>query len=710
LSRLGADGDLESRVIDLIERGLTAYGAGDLHSAMSYWKHALALDEDNRRALEYVAYVKRLFDVADEVPAQNAFAEPDAELEVPFGLVDVHPVTEIDYGALDRPAPVSREIDDEFGDEQPTRVSLAAQASELDEGWSLGDSGRFEADMFTRNPRPARPRVTYEMAEADIDIGGLADVLEPEDEPPLAEGTADLDDVEALDPDPDAQLEDEIASVREGLLIAESGAIELEAESAEPGWELAESDEFELDLEPAFEPQAYEAAPPLELEAFEAPEARPPAPRATAFGYKPTIKPHAATLRGMPEAEDSPQSIEPADEVFELEAEPAEPVADDAAVPIGVPRPAEAIVIGDIEPLDEPSASRELEPDLTPETADVTAPPDLGELDEPPGSLRRHPARELGAREIDALSFELDPLAEGLGPPPEVDATPPPQRPIDPNDLDLELGKAGTRTTSDVKISFRAPGAATRDFGREAKVSDAGFEQGIPMGLDAAADDDDDELSISIEPAGGGLEDQLAELEIELRTSGGSIEWRTHDSGIRPRVDHAPVPDSPAPAPASEQRGPDSDGIAAEIAADVEREARPGESPDDRLRRRIFGFIDRADVEMRRERYSVAVIAADLAMSEGPDSAIAQKLIHQRHALLLEVFRRFLGDLERVPAVALPMHEISMQELDHRTAFLLSRIDGTLSFEDILDISGMPRLEALRYLCRLRLQGILEVR
>jgi hypothetical protein len=39
---------------------------------------------------------------------------------------------------------------------------------------------------------------------------------------------------------------------------------------------------------------------------------------------------------------------------------------------------------------------------------------------------------------------------------------------------------------------------------------------------------------------------------------------------------------------------------------------------------------------------------------------------------------------------------------------LLSRIDGTLTIDELLDVSGMPRLEAYRHLCQLYLRGILR--
>ena len=44
------------------------------------------------------------------------------------------------------------------------------------------------------------------------------------------------------------------------------------------------------------------------------------------------------------------------------------------------------------------------------------------------------------------------------------------------------------------------------------------------------------------------------------------------------------------------------------------------------------------------------------------------------------------------------------------TGFLLSRIDGMLTYEDIVDIAGMPRLEAYRILSSLLRSGLIEAR
>ncbi|HYO72238.1 MAG TPA: hypothetical protein VEU33_39815, partial [Archangium sp.] len=69
-----------------------------------------------------------------------------------------------------------------------------------------------------------------------------------------------------------------------------------------------------------------------------------------------------------------------------------------------------------------------------------------------------------------------------------------------------------------------------------------------------------------------------------------------------------------------------------------------------------------------------------------------------------------LGDLKRVPTLKLRMAELMKLSLDPRTGFLLSRIDGSLSFEALFSVSGMSRLDTLRVLARLLDQAIIAIR
>jgi len=102
-----------------------------------------------------------------------------------------------------------------------------------------------------------------------------------------------------------------------------------------------------------------------------------------------------------------------------------------------------------------------------------------------------------------------------------------------------------------------------------------------------------------------------------------------------------------------------------------------------------------------------AVLAIERYFEADPELA---HLDAREREVFLRIFEGFLGRVDQVPLVAVPMHEISAANLDHRTGFLLSRIDGMLTFEDILDVAGMSRLEAYRILGSLLRRGFIEVR
>ncbi len=149
------------------------------------------------------------------------------------------------------------------------------------------------------------------------------------------------------------------------------------------------------------------------------------------------------------------------------------------------------------------------------------------------------------------------------------------------------------------------------------------------------------------------------------------------------------------------------DARATQIIEEIDENAPRDEAKEDRTRRRITTLLERAtlwsSVDLER-----AVAAVDLALSEDPNSALAQKLIHRNRDAIMNVFQAYMGDLERQPELARPLHELASAPISPRAAFLLSRVDGTLSLDEILDVSGMPRLEAYRYLAQLFLRGILR--
>jgi hypothetical protein len=226
------------------------------------------------------------------------------------------------------------------------------------------------------------------------------------------------------------------------------------------------------------------------------------------------------------------------------------------------------------------------------------------------------------------------------------------------------------------------------------------------------------ELALDFEPTAptadlGGV-NRAATVELPRVKSGGGrgdVAARFDDSGIAveelklppPPSRSQPVDDDDQPARPRRISATVSGG-AAQLLAEADRDRRPGETVDDTARRRITWLIDRARSAAAGADHAVATQAIDLALAESPDSAVAQKLIHKHRDVLLDCYYKFFGSLERRPIVTGDM--TAAGALEPRAAFLCSRIDGMLTFDELLDVAGMGRLEACRHLALLIRRGL----
>jgi tetratricopeptide (TPR) repeat protein len=95
------------------------------------------------------------------------------------------------------------------------------------------------------------------------------------------------------------------------------------------------------------------------------------------------------------------------------------------------------------------------------------------------------------------------------------------------------------------------------------------------------------------------------------------------------------------------------------------------------------------------------------ALDLNPENERAHELLERLQKRLLETYTAEIGDLDGVPSVLVARQEIVWQKMDHRAGFLLSRIDGMLTYEEIIDVSGMNRFEVSRILVQLLREGII---
>ncbi|HEY3815565.1 MAG TPA: hypothetical protein VGL81_00255 [Polyangiaceae bacterium] len=124
--------------------------------------------------------------------------------------------------------------------------------------------------------------------------------------------------------------------------------------------------------------------------------------------------------------------------------------------------------------------------------------------------------------------------------------------------------------------------------------------------------------------------------------------------------------------------------------------------------------IDDPAAEMR-ERFSLgdytgALEMSELILAQEADNLEAAECGENCRSVLEQMYAARLGPLERVPMVVVPRTQMRWLSMDHRAGFILSLIDGASSVDLILDVCGMPKLDALRILHELVQQKIVAFR
>jgi hypothetical protein len=107
--------------------------------------------------------------------------------------------------------------------------------------------------------------------------------------------------------------------------------------------------------------------------------------------------------------------------------------------------------------------------------------------------------------------------------------------------------------------------------------------------------------------------------------------------------------------------------------------------------------------------FSGALVIAEGIVQEAPENLEAPRYAQSCRDVLTQMYSARLGSLDRKVTIAVPSDQIRWLTLDHRAGFLLSLIDGGITVDQILDISGMPRLDALRIMYQLLDQRVISL-
>jgi len=108
--------------------------------------------------------------------------------------------------------------------------------------------------------------------------------------------------------------------------------------------------------------------------------------------------------------------------------------------------------------------------------------------------------------------------------------------------------------------------------------------------------------------------------------------------------------------------------------------------------------------------YGRALMMAEQALASGGE--LDEALRHYAELCrekLRQTYVERIGSGRTILRVAVDPEALRGRALDSRLAFLLSLLDGASSVDDVIDMSSMPALEAVRALHELLQEGVVEV-
>jgi hypothetical protein len=119
-------------------------------------------------------------------------------------------------------------------------------------------------------------------------------------------------------------------------------------------------------------------------------------------------------------------------------------------------------------------------------------------------------------------------------------------------------------------------------------------------------------------------------------------------------------------------------------------------------------------IAQMRDRYAAgdftgALVIAESLLESDPGHSEANRYAQSCRDVLTQMYAARVGSLDQVISVAIPPDQVRWLSLDHRSGFLLSLVDGSSTIDEVLDLSGMNRLDALRIVYTLLEQRVISL-
>ena len=119
--------------------------------------------------------------------------------------------------------------------------------------------------------------------------------------------------------------------------------------------------------------------------------------------------------------------------------------------------------------------------------------------------------------------------------------------------------------------------------------------------------------------------------------------------------------------------------------------------------------IDKVLERIEAGDFGRALMLAEQTIAGGDLSPELQHYAELCREKLRQTYLERIGSGRTILRVAVDPDTLRSRALDPRLAFLLSLLDGASTVDDVIDMSTMPALEAVRALHELMQEGVVEV-
>jgi hypothetical protein len=123
----------------------------------------------------------------------------------------------------------------------------------------------------------------------------------------------------------------------------------------------------------------------------------------------------------------------------------------------------------------------------------------------------------------------------------------------------------------------------------------------------------------------------------------------------------------------------------------------------------VDALLEDAHEALRSEDLESALDLFQVAARLEPDRLEIESYVDLIRSQLLKHYRERIGDLRVVPKLLVGAGEIKSFKLAPDAGFMLSLVDGSTNFEQLVSLSGMAAFDAFRNLGALLDAGILGV-